>query len=411
MFSKVRVTEVVPAPDEPVMAMLAGMIATVLACVALVRMMVKPIHALRDGAQLIGRGVFDRPITVQTGDELEDLANEFNRMSSQLQDSYTSLERKVAQRTLALTLSEQRLREAQRIAGLGSYVLDVPTGIWQSSDVLDELLGIDETYNRTVQGWFSLIHPDDAIELRDYFDAELLAKGPTLDRVFRIVRRNDHVERWVHALARVEVGPNEKARKVHGTIQDITERKKLEDQIRQLAFYDPLTALPNRRLLNDRLCQTLIAGKRTGSYGAIMFLDLDNFKPLNDRYGHAVGDLLLVEVAHRVTRCVRKADTVSRFGGDEFVVMLCELSANQAESTAQTKVVAEKIRASLCEPYHLAVRIDGDTLTTIDYQCSASIGVLVFSCQTSNADEILKDADAAMYEAKDAGRNQVRLRV
>jgi len=118
--------------------------------------------------------------------------------------------------------------------------------------------------------------------------------------------------------------------------------------------------------------------------------------------------LLLIEVAQRLTQCVRKADTVSRFGGDEFVVMLSELSHNRAESTAQAEVVAEKVRNSLAERYQLPIRIDDNTLTTIEHRCSASIGVLVFNCAEATADHILRGADAAMYQAKDAGRNLVR---
>ena len=388
---------------------LIGMVAAVLACVALVRQMVKPIHALRDGAKLIGRGVFDQPIRVRTGDELEELAGEFNRMASQLHDSYASLERKVALRTQELTESERLLREAQRIAGLGSFTYNVKTGVWTSSEVLDDLLGIDDTYERTAQGWAALVHPEDLHTLGEYFKSEVFGKNLAMDRVLRVIRHNDHVERWVHGLARVECDSEGAAHTLNGTIQDITERKEMEDQVRQLAFYDPLTELPNRRLLNDRLNQTLIAGRRSGSYGALMFLDLDNFKPLNDRYGHAVGDLLLIEVAQRLTQCVRKADTVSRFGGDEFVVMLCELSQNRAEATEHARVVAEKIRSSLSEGYSLSVRIEGNTLTNIEHRCTASIGVLVFNCAETTADHILKGADAAMYQAKDAGRNLVRL--
>ncbi len=388
---------------------LIGMVLTVLACVALVRQMVKPIHALRDGAKLIGSGVFDQPITVRTGDELEELADEFNRMSSQLHESYTSLERKVALRTQELTASERLLREAQRIAGLGSFVCNLKTGEWTSSEVLDDVLGIDKSYARTARGWAALIHPEDLPAIGESFKLAAFGKKLAIDDVLRIIRPSDRAVRWVHGLAKVEHSSDASALALHGTIQDITERKLMEDQVRQLAFYDSLTELPNRRLLGDRLNQTLIAGRRTGSYGALMFLDLDNFKPLNDKYGHAIGDLLLVEVARRLTQCVRKADTVSRFGGDEFVVMLCELSHNRADATEQSRVVAEKIRASLSECYALPVRIEAGTLTTIEHCCSASIGVQVFNCAETTADLILKGADAAMYQAKDAGRNMVRL--
>ena len=388
---------------------LMGMVVTVLACVALVRQMVKPIHALRDGAKLIGVGIFDQPITVRTGDELEDLAAEFNRMSSQLHESYTSLEREVALRTHELTESERMLREAQRIAGLGSFTCNLKTGEWTSSEVLDDVLGIDQAYEHTARGWAALIHPEDLPVIGESFKLAALGKMLAMDDVLRIIRHSDRAVRWVHGLAKVECDSDGGALKLHGTIQDITERKLMEDQVRQLAFYDVLTELPNRRLLGDRLNQTLIAGRRTGSFGALMFLDLDNFKPLNDKYGHAVGDLLLVEVARRLTQCVRKADTVSRFGGDEFVVMLCELSHNQADATEQARVVAEKIRASLSECYKLPLRIEAGTLATIAHSCSASIGVQVFNCAETTADLILKGADAAMYQAKDAGRNSVKL--
>jgi len=388
---------------------LIGMVVTVLACVALVRQMVKPIHALRDGAKLIGSGVFDQPITVRTGDELEQLADEFNRMSRQLHESYTSLERKVALRTQELTESERLLREAQRIAGLGSFVCNLKTGEWTSSEVLDDVLGIDKTYPHTARGWAALIHPEDLPVIGESFQLAALGQKQTTDDVLRIIRHSDGAERWVHGLAQVGFNSKDDVPTLHGTLQDITERKLMEDQVRQLAFYDALTELPNRRLLGDRLNQALIAGRRTGSYGALMFLDLDNFKPLNDKYGHAIGDLLLVEVAQRLTQCVRKADTVSRFGGDEFVVMLCELTHNRTEATEQAHVVAEKIRSNLSEPYLLSVRIEAGTLTTIEHRCSASIGVLVFNCAEASADHILKGADAAMYQAKDAGRNLVRL--
>jgi diguanylate cyclase (GGDEF)-like protein/PAS domain S-box-containing protein len=126
---------------------------------------------------------------------------------------------------------------------------------------------------------------------------------------------------------------------LRGTGLNISERKEMEDQVRQLAFYDTLTSLPNRRLLNDRLSQAMSAGQRSGLYGALMFLDLDNFKPINDAYGHGVGDLLLIEAASRLKKCVRGMDTVARFGGDEFVVMLSELDTDKSDATEQARLV------------------------------------------------------------------------
>lgn len=200
----------------------------------------------------------------------------------------------------------------------------------------------------------------------------------------------------------------------HGITREITERKLMQDQVRQLAFYDPLTQLPNRRLLNDRLSQAMALGKRTGCHGALMVLDLDNFKSLNDAHGHLVGDLLLIEVARRLTVCVREMDTVARFGGDEFVVMLSELSPDRAASVSQASLIAEDIRLSLSAPYRLDIRPDASPETTsaytVEHHCTASIGVLVFMGTETNQTEVLKQADALMYQAKDAGRNVVRLK-
>jgi diguanylate cyclase (GGDEF)-like protein len=193
-----------------------------------------------------------------------------------------------------------------------------------------------------------------------------------------------------------------------GVAKDITVQRALEEEVRQLAFYDPLTKLPNRRLLDDRLSQTLVSSKRSACYGALVFLDLDKFKELNDTYGHAVGDLLLIEVSRRLTACVRKIDTVARFGGDEFVILLGELNRDKIESNSLARVIAEKIRVSLAEPYHLAAPLNGAGAGIIEHHCTASIGIVVFVSDQIAVADILKWADAAMYQAKVAGRNTIR---
>ncbi|MDP3513374.1 MAG: diguanylate cyclase [Sulfuritalea sp.] len=194
----------------------------------------------------------------------------------------------------------------------------------------------------------------------------------------------------------------------HGITREITERRRLEDQVRQLAFHDPLTNLPNRRLLRDRLSHAMAASKRSACHGAVMFLDLDEFKTLNDTHGHEAGDLLLLEVAGRLKGCVREVDTVSRFGGDEFVVLLAELNTDRAESHLHAQLIAEKIRAALAEPYVLVLHKEGKAECTIQYRCSASIGVVMFANHAASQDDVMKWADAAMYRAKDAGRNTIR---
>jgi diguanylate cyclase (GGDEF)-like protein len=190
--------------------------------------------------------------------------------------------------------------------------------------------------------------------------------------------------------------------------QEVARRTQSEDRVREMAFHDELTGLPNRRMLKDRLSMAMAASKRSGLYGALMYLDLDNFKPLNDEYGHEVGDSLLVEVAKRLIDSVREMDTVVRMGGDEFVVMLCELNADKAVSTEQAEGVAEKIRASMAEPFSLTVARSGENDRTVEHRCSVSIGVVLFIDHEVKEADILKWAGATMYQAKTAGRNLVR---
>jgi len=192
------------------------------------------------------------------------------------------------------------------------------------------------------------------------------------------------------------------------TYIDITARKQAEQEIENLAFHDALTRLPNRRLLNDRLNQAMAASKRNGGCGALMFLDLDHFKPLNDKHGHEVGDLLLIEVASRLSACVRQVDTVARFGGDEFVVLLGDLPASRDDATARAGLIAEKIRLSLAQPYLLTRQRAGQADARIEHHCTVSMGVAVFVNHEASPDDLLKWADMAMYESKESGRNTVR---
>lgn len=183
------------------------------------------------------------------------------------------------------------------------------------------------------------------------------------------------------------------------TMTDITSSKAASDEIKNLAFYDPLTHLPNRRLFFDRLYQGLAASGRSGHRGAILFLDLDHFKTLNDTLGHDIGDLLLQQVAERLTGSVREGDTVARLGGDEFVVLLEDLSEHEAEAAAQTEVIGDKILTALNINYQL---------NSHEYHSTPSIGATLFYDHEVGVEALLKQADIAMYEAKESGRNSLR---
>ncbi len=184
-----------------------------------------------------------------------------------------------------------------------------------------------------------------------------------------------------------------------GSFIDITSSKKAEEEIKHLAFYDALTLLPNRRLLLDRLKQALASCTRTGREGALLFIDLDNFNAINDTLGHEIGDLLLQQVALRLGSCIREGDTVARIGGDDFIVVLEELSNDSLEAAAQTEAVGNKILSTLNQPYQLSSH---------ELNSTPSIGATLFNYKRQSIDELMKQADIAMYQAKKEGRNTLR---
>jgi len=194
---------------------------------------------------------------------------------------------------------------------------------------------------------------------------------------------------------------------VHASVRDITERKANAEKIEILAFYDPLTNLPNRRLMLERLNRARVSCERHQRHAALLLIDLDNFKMLNDTLGHGVGDQLLQEVARRLQRCLRMGDTAARMGGDEFVVILEDLDST-AWAASQAEAVAEKILTALRQPYRLNLTPESPVLSQHHYDCTASIGIALFNNQGLSPDEVLKRADTAMYQAKGSGRNAVR---
>jgi diguanylate cyclase (GGDEF)-like protein/PAS domain S-box-containing protein len=212
-------------------------------------------------------------------------------------------------------------------------------------------------------------------------------------------RAKDGHPYWVDTTIVPNIGSDGKPFQYVSIRTYITDRRLAEKKIHQLAFYDALTSLPNRRLLMDRLYQALAVSARSGQHGAVMFLDMDHFKTLNDTKGHDVGDMLLVEVAKRLQDCVRDDDAVARLGGDEFVVVLEALSRTDVEAATAAELVAEKIRTELKRPYQLQ---------EYEYRTTASVGVSMFYGNQQSVNELLKCADKAMYQAKMAGRDTIR---
>jgi diguanylate cyclase (GGDEF)-like protein len=236
-----------------------------------------------------------------------------------------------------------------------------------------------------------------------------LVRSEMVERQIHQVREHAGQVQLVHRQRETATRAEELGQAVQRLRTESAERKQAEEPVRHMALHDALTKLANRRLLDQALGQALASSGRTGLHCALMFLDLDNFKPLNDSCGHDVGDTLLIEVAHRLKTCVREVDTVARIGGDEFVVLIGGLSANRDDSTDQATVVAEKIRAALANPYQLTIRREGRT-EALEHRCSASIGLVMFSGPGSaSPEEMLRQADGAMYGAKKSGGNTVHV--
>ncbi len=307
----------------------------------------------------------------------------------------------------SLRESEERFRLGFENANIGMCLVDLSGSIFRVNGQMCEMFGYDKTEMERMKV-DDIAHPDSMRESRTFMQkAEVEGLN---NSIFE--------KKYFHKSGRVVIGQvsSSLVRNAEGDplyfishVSDITERKEMEDQVRQLAFFDPLTNLPNRRLFYDRLRQAMAVSKRSDSYGALMFLDLDNFKPVNDKYGHLVGDVLLIEAANRLRKCVREVDTVARIGGDEFVVVLSYLDSNKSMSLTEAGVVAEKVKSSLSEPYVLHIGDCAKEKEVVQHVCTVSVGVVVFISRDESLDEIVRRADSAMYEAKNAGRNMIRI--
>ena len=252
----------------------------------------------------------------------------------------------------------------------------------------------------------SLLSP--SIEGRDHYAAIVRALGEQGRWQGEIWNRRKNGEVFpIEMTVTTVVGRSGLVERHVGVFNDVTFRRAAEEEIRKLAFYDALTRLPNRRLMLDRLGRALTSSARHHRHGALMLIDLDNFKTLNDTLGHDVGDKLLQEVANRLQNCIRKGDTVARMGGDEFVVILEDLDASGL-AAMQAESIARKIQNQLNEPYQLDLALPGEAPNVGSHRCTPSIGIALFIDNALTVDELMKRADTAMYQAKAAGRNTLR---
>ena len=300
---------------------------------------------------------------------------------------------------MGLALDTYIQADRRAILGLKKYAEDIIASLPAGLIVVNNTLKV-RSVNRSFCEMFGLGNGEDVFgrELEDILPLPdlrqqaqaVLASGMALRGIDVVLG-----EKWLR-LTITGIQLAEEKEELMVVVENITELKAQADHIEQLAFYDHLTGLPNRRLLHDRLQQALSVSTRDHLYGAVLMLDLDNFKRLNDTRGHGVGDRLLVEVARRIQSCVRQTDTVARLGGDEFIVVLADLSADEAQAGLQTEGVGKNILAAIHQPYLLENQL---------HHSSASMGLCLFPCQNATLDELLKRADSAMYQAKSSGRN------
>jgi len=314
--------------------------------------------------------------------------------------------RNITQQKLAedtLRENEQKLRGLYELSPLGIALTDMNGRYIEFNAAFQKICGYSKVEINALDQW--KLTPEIYME-EENRQLEALQKtgyyGPYEKQYIRKDGRLVPIQ-----LNGMLVTGKDKQKYIWSIVEDISERKQMEAKVHQLAFYDTLTKLPNRRLMEDRLRQIMSASKRSGRYAALMLLDMDNFKPLNDKHGHAAGDLLLVEVANRLKSCVREVDTVSRFGGDEFIVMLSELDEDMEKSSAQAGIIAEKILSALSQTYFVSVFKDTNAEKIVEHHCTSSIGVTLFLGHNHSQQEILRQADLAMYRAKESGRNQI----
>ena len=290
---------------------------------------------------------------------------------------------------------EAELAEIQHLARMGTWDADLRTGILTWSAELYRIFGVDPVHFRpSVDGLLQVIHPEDRDRVSQTIGAAFEA-GRAFEVEHRVVVRGGDV-RWVHGRGEVEVGPDGTPVRLYGTAQDISDRRRAEESLVYQALHDPLTGLPNRLLFVDRLEQALRRALRHGSRLAVLFIDLDRFKLVNDTHGHAAGDAVLVATTKRLQEVLRPGDTVARLGGDEFTV-LCE----DLEDGPVILGIAERALAALAAP----IALEDETQAYV----TASIGVAVVGATSQSAEDILADADSAMYRAKDRGRNRLEL--
>lgn len=385
----------------PTMMLLLFVLLLVIALVV-TKFVFTPIEQLKQVMIRAQKQGYATDFAIMGSGEIAELAGEFQKLSRVVCEHKKILAQALEDRTAELFESCQQLNMILDTVEAFIYIKDKNYQYVYANRAVQKLLnkGLDAIVGQ---------------QCEDFFDPLTIAKTNVIDK--QVIEQGERIESEMtvdipghgsRTLWVVKIPLHKEDGEVYGLCSiatDITERIKVENTIKNMAFYDSLTSLPNRRLLDERLSQFLSASKRNHDYGALLFIDLDHFKPLNDQHGHKAGDSLLIDVAARLLRTVRETDTVARLGGDEFIVILGDLGDDLQLAQMQVMKVAQKILATVAAPYH--IHLQGAELIDVVHFCSASIGVALFNHDENNKERVMQRADAAMYQAKANGRNQI----
>jgi len=379
------------ARNQSIFMALAGMLVIAVVGIFTGYSLTRRLHKIETAARRIANGEIYVRSKVTGKDEIAQLSSSVDRMADAAVLERSKLVKQAAKISLLLDSTAE-----------GIYGVDTQCMCTFANASCLKMLGYsheDELIGKNIHELTQHIHPngkpypEEESPVRDSIMYGNLSHADN-EVYWRVDGSAFPVEYWSHPIFE-----NEQLVGAVVTFIDITDRRAAKEEIQQLAFYDPLTNLPNRRLLMDRLLHAIASSKRNHQYCALLFLDLDNFKILNDTQGHDVGDLLLVEVTQRLKTCIREGDTIARFGGDEFVIILEGLSTDTQAAASQAESISEKIRTGFGQSFKLK---------NLDHHCSVSIGINMFIDHAGSPEELLKQADLAMYQSKQSGRNTIR---
>lgn len=382
------------------------LVALIAVSIELHTLILNPIGKLKKLMQKIEHGQYEIDLRPVGTAEIEDLSKQFIAMIEYVRTNNIALEETVQERTKGLLESEAKLNTILDSVEAYIYIKDTQYRYVYANKKTCDLFGMELD---------ALIGHEDF----EFFDAQTAKSIRKIDnevieygRKVALEETNTDKQTGIKTTYLSTKMPlmreDGSIYALCGISTDITERKKTEELIKELAFHDPLTKLPNRRMFDERFTFLLAQSKRHHQWGALLVIDLDNFKPLNDAFGHKAGDLLLMDVAARLNACVRQSDIVARFGGDEFIVALSELGKDEEKAKLEAMRVASKILSHVRAPYVLLVD-EEENEKVITHECTASIGVALFGYDKQNKDHIFGQADKAMYCAKQKGRNRIEM--